>query len=105
MASPFARDTKTLDIPFDLPATVTIRQLSGRQIGKAQTAFLDDLIAGVVSRGGAKIRGGQPFLHHGAAGHRQHTHHCRRHRQRRERTRAVTAELGCDHRRHARKPD
>ena len=28
-----SRSTKTIDIPFDLPNTVTVRQLTGKQLG------------------------------------------------------------------------
>ena len=34
-----SRSTKTIDIPFDLPNTVTVRQLTGKQLGKASDAF------------------------------------------------------------------
>lgn len=44
MGSIFAsRTTKTVEIPFDQPNTVTVRQLTGKQLGKAQQAFWFDL--------------------------------------------------------------
>lgn len=56
MASPFARETKTVDIPFDPGQTVTVRQLSGRQLEKASKEFLNKMIADVQARGGAKVQ-------------------------------------------------
>lgn len=56
MGSQFARATKTIDIPFDLPNTATIRQLNGRQMGRASSAFFNQLITEVVQRGGAEIQ-------------------------------------------------
>ncbi len=53
----FASDTtKTLEIPFDPPHTVTIRKLTGKKLVKAQKAFFNELIAEVQSRGGAKVQ-------------------------------------------------
>lgn len=56
MASPFARAEETVPIPFHPPNEVTVRQLNGRQLGKAQKAFFNDLIADVQARGGAKVQ-------------------------------------------------
>ena len=56
MSSPFARATATVPVPFDPPHEVTVQQLNGRQLAKAQTAFLNDLIAQVQVRGGAKVQ-------------------------------------------------
>jgi hypothetical protein len=56
MSSPFARATNTIPIPFDLPNEVTVQQLNARQLGKAQKAFFNELIAEVQVRGGAKIQ-------------------------------------------------
>jgi len=56
MSSPFARATKTIEIPFDQPHEVTVQQLNGRQLGKAQKAFFNELIADVQVRGGAKVQ-------------------------------------------------
>lgn len=55
--NPFAsRTQKTIDIPFDLPNTVTIRKLAGRHLGRANQEFLNTLIAAVHARGGAKVQ-------------------------------------------------
>jgi len=56
MSSPFARATATIPIPFDPPHEVTVRQLNGRQLGNAQKAFFNELIADVQTRGGAKVQ-------------------------------------------------
>ena len=34
-----SRSTKVVEVPFDKPNTITVRQLVGRQLGKAQQAF------------------------------------------------------------------
>jgi hypothetical protein len=53
----FASDTtKTIDLPFAEGHSAVIRKLSGFQLGKAQKAFFNDLIQGVVDRGGAKVQ-------------------------------------------------
>ena len=57
MGSIFASRTQvTIPIPFDSPNEVTIQKLTGRQLGKAQQAFFNELIAGVQERGGAKVQ-------------------------------------------------
>jgi hypothetical protein len=53
----FASDTiKTIDLPFAPGESAVIRKLSGYQLGKAQKAFFNDMIQGVVERGGAKVQ-------------------------------------------------
>lgn len=53
----FASDTtKTLDVPFALPHTVTLQKLSGKHLIKAATAHLNTTISDVVARGGAKAQ-------------------------------------------------
>lgn len=51
-----SRTTKEIDIPFDPPHTATIQKLTGRQLGKAQQAFFNELIADMQQRGGAKVQ-------------------------------------------------
>jgi hypothetical protein len=51
-----SRKTKTVEIPFDPPHTVTITALAGRHLAKAQALYFNELVAGVTERGGAKVQ-------------------------------------------------
>jgi len=51
-----SRTTLTLDIPFDLPHTVTIQKLAGRHLAKAHQAYMAGLFSEVQERGGAKVQ-------------------------------------------------
>lgn len=56
MASPFARATEVVPVEFDPPHTITVKQLTARQLAKAQKVFYNDVIADVQARGGAKVQ-------------------------------------------------
>lgn len=51
-----SRTTKTIEIPFDPPHTVTIQKLSGRHLVRAHETFFNELVAGVQARGGARVQ-------------------------------------------------
>lgn len=54
-----SRTQREVPIPFgDEPGKdlVVIQKLTGRQLGKAQQAFFNELVAGVQARGGAKVQ-------------------------------------------------
>lgn len=48
--------TATLPIPFEPGSMVTVQKLNGRQLGKAQEAFMLELTRGIQERGGAKAQ-------------------------------------------------
>ncbi len=53
----FAFETvATISTPFDPGHEITVRKLSGWQLGKAQKAFFNELVGEVTERGGAKVQ-------------------------------------------------
>ncbi len=57
-----SRTTKTLEIPFDAPHTVTIQKLKGRHMGGAHDAYMQEFIGGLKKMGTPEERKGLESL-------------------------------------------